>query len=165
MDIARADGDVDAWVEAVSGLEALTAERRYVEAMQGDGMTDEQFVAIVRRVVPQATQKQLNLFRLLRRKNRLSLGSSIASYVRELVDEQRGILRAVVTSAVELDEERVRQVREKIATDTGREVQLETRVDPSILGGLTVRIGDQMLDGSTRTRLQNLRAQLERAAV
>lgn len=165
LEIARADGSIDAWVEAAAALEALTAERRFVEALQGDGMTDERFAAIVRQVLPGAGEKQLNLFRLLRRKGRLALGPSIASYVRELVDDERGVVRALVTSAVELAEEQARRVQERVAAGTGREVHVETQVDPSILGGLTIRIGDQLLDGSTRTRLHNLRSQLERAAV
>lgn len=165
MEIARADGDLDSWLEAVDALEALTAEGRFVAALQGDGMTDERFVAIVRRTLPNATAKQLNLFRLLRRKSRLGLGPSIASYVRELADEERGVLRAVVTTATELDAERLERVRQRIVSSTGRErVELETRVDPSLLGGIQIRIGDQLLDGSVRARLQELRSTLERAA-
>jgi len=66
---------------------------------------------------------------------------------------------------VELDAERAERVRQRIVETTGRNrVELETRVDPAILGGMVVRIGDQMLDGSTRARLQELRSSLERAA-
>ena len=165
MEIARADGDLDAWLEAADALDALTSEARFVVALQADGMTDEKFAAIVRSVLPNATEKQLNVFRLLRRKSRLSLGPSIASYVRELADEERGVLRAVVTTAVELDAQRLEQVRQRIVTMTGRDrVELGTQVDPAILGGMVIRIGDQMLDGSTRARLTELRSSLERAA-
>lgn len=165
IEIARADGDADSWLTAVDGLASLTAESRFVDALQADGMTDEAFVAIVRRVVPGANTKQLNLFRLLRRKGRLSLGRSIASYFRELMDEERNVLRAVVTTAVELDADRRTAVQSRLQTQTGRTVELETRVDPAILGGMTVRMGDQLVDGSTRTRLRNLRSSLERAAL
>lgn len=165
VEIARADGDADAWSTAVEGLASLTAEPRFVDALQADGMTDDAFVAIVRRVVPGATAKQLNLFRLLRRKGRLALGRSIASYFRELMDEERNVVRAVVTTAVELDAERQGAVRAKLQQQTGRTVELETRVDPAILGGMTVRVGDQLVDGSTRTRLRSLRSSLERAAL
>lgn len=165
MDIARTDGDLDAWLEFADALEGLTAESRFVEALQADGMTDEKLVAIIRRVLPSANEKQLNVFRLLRRKARLSLGPSIASYLRELADEERGVLRAVVTTAVPLDADRLERVRQRIVSETGRsQVELETRVDPAIMGGITIRIGDQMLDGSTRARLQELRSSLERAA-
>jgi len=164
MEIAQADGDLDAWLEVADGLEALTSSSAYVEALQADGMTDERFTAIVQRVLPDASQKQVNFLRLLRRKARLSLGPSIASYLRELADEQRGVVRAVVTTAVELDDERRERVRQRIVDTTGRQqVEVEVRVDPDILGGMVVRIGDQMVDGSTRSRLQHLRSSLERA--
>jgi len=163
--IARQDGSLDSWAEAIEGLESLTGQPEFVAALQADGMTDENFQAIVRRVTPGVTPVQLNLFRLLRRKSRLGLGPDIASFFRELVDEERGIARAVVTSAVELDAERRTELERQLAQQTGKLVTVETRVDPSILGGLVVRIGDRMVDGSTRARLQTLRTQLERAAL
>lgn len=163
--IARQEGNLEGWAEAVEALESLTARPEFVAALQADGMTDEKFQAIVRRVLPQATPLQLNLFRLLRRKARLGLGPDIASFFREMVDEERGIARAIVTSAVELDADRRASLERQLAQQTGKQVTVETRVDPSILGGLVVRIGDRMLDGSTRARLQTLRTQLERAAL
>lgn len=165
MEIARADGAFDAWAEAVQSLEALTSNPAYVNALQADGMTDEAFSDIVRRVQPGIGQKPLNLFRLLRRKNRLDLGPSIASFFRELLDEERGVARAQVTTAVAMDDARREQIARRLAEGTGKQVEVEARVDPSILGGLVVRIGDQMLDGSTRTRLRLLRGRLERAVL
>jgi F-type H+-transporting ATPase subunit delta len=165
LDIARQDGDVDGWLSAVDGLEGLTANAQYVAALQGDGMTDERFQAIVRRVVPEVTQNQLNLFRLLRRKNRLMLGPSIAAFFREMVDEERGVVRAEITSAVELDDERRASLTARLREQTGKQVVLEERVDAGLLGGLVVRIGDQLVDGSARTRLRQLRSRLERAAL
>ncbi|GMU41476.1 MAG: ATP synthase subunit delta [Chloroflexota bacterium] len=164
MAIARDEQAVDGWAEALEALSALTANPRHVDALQADGMTDEKFTGIVRAVLPGITAKQLNLFRLLRRKGRLSLGTSIADYFRELVDEERGVVRAVVTTAVDLDENRRAQVQRQLEQNTGRRIVLETRTDPAILGGLVLRIGDEMLDGSTRTRLRGLRSTLERAA-
>jgi F-type H+-transporting ATPase subunit delta len=163
MEIAQRDQSVDSWSEALGALEALTENPRHVNALQADGMTDEKFAAIVRQVLPSITPTQLNLFRLLRRKSRLALGPSIADYFRELVDEAQGVLRAVVTTAVDLDEERRRRVQQQLEQTSGRRVVLETRTDPGILGGMLLRIGDEMLDGSTRTRLRSLRSQLERA--
>lgn len=164
LEIAREERNLDAWAEAVEALGALTAQPAFVAALQGDGMTDERFQAIVQRVLPGATPTQLNLFRLLRRKSRLALGPSIASFFQELLDEERGLARAVVTTAVELDGERRAQLERRLGAQTGRQVSVVTRVDPAILGGLMVRIGDRLLDGSTRTRLRQLRTQLGRVA-
>ena len=163
--IARQDGALDSWAEALEALESLTARPEFVAALQADGMTDDKFQAIVRRVLPGVTPVQLNLFRLLRRKGRLGLGPDIASFFRELVDEERGIARAVVTSAVEPDDDRRSALARRLAEQTGKQVTVETQVDPSILGGLIVRIGDRLVDGSTRARLRALRTQLERAAL
>ena len=163
--IAREQRNLDAWVTAIEGLESLTSQPAFVAALQADGMTDDRFQAIVRRVVPDVTPVQLNLFRLLRRKSRLGLGPDIASFFRELVDEERGVARALVTSAVELEPDRRAALEHRLAEQTGRQVSVETQVDPSILGGLIVRIGDRLVDGSTRARLRALRTQLERVAL
>jgi F-type H+-transporting ATPase subunit delta len=163
--IARDDQSFDAWAAAIDALEGLTAQPSYVEALQADGMTDERFQAIVRRVLPDIGEKQVNFLRLLRRKNRLALGASIASFFRELLDEERGLLRAEVTSAVPLDDAQQQRLIDRLAQETGKQVALEARVDQSLLGGMVVRIGDRLVDGSTRSRLRRLRIQLERAAL
>ena len=155
----------DAWSEAVDALEALTADGSYVAALQGDGMTDERFQAIVRRVLPDVGETQLNLLRLLRRKNRLALGPSIASFYRELLDERRGVARAVVRTAVEIDDARRDRFAEELAQRTGRTVELETEVDPDLIGGAVVRIGDRLIDGSTRAALRGLRQRLEQGTL
>ena len=155
----------DAWSAAVDGLEALTSQSNFVAALQGDGMTDENFQAIVRRVVPDIGSSQLNLLRLLRRKGRLSLGPSIASYYRELLDERRGVARAEIRTAVELDADRLQALREQLAQLTGRTVEVETAVDPELIGGAVVRIGDRLIDGSTRAQLRGLRQRLVQGAL
>jgi len=161
--IAREEGNLDGWAAAVRALGELTAQPAFVQALQGDGMTDERFQAIVRQVAPGITQMQLNLFRLLRRKSRLTLGPSVASFFQDILDEERGVARAVVTTAVDLDADRRAQLEQRLSAQTGKQVSVEARVDPLILGGVVVRIGDRLLDGSTRTRLRHLRGQLERA--
>lgn len=162
--LAREQNTFDAWLEAVDGLEALTSTPGYVTALTADGMTDERFQAIVRQVVPGIGQLQLNLFRLLRRKARLSLGSSIASYFREQWDEERGVARAEVRTAVEIDEERRREIAQRLSQWTGKQVEVELTVDPGLLGGAVIRIGDQLVDGSARGRLRRLREQLAQTA-
>ena len=155
----------DAWTEAVDALEALTSQGAFVTALQGDGMTDEQFQEIVRRVLPDIGDTQHNLLRLLRRKKRLALGPSIASYYRELLDERRGVARAVVRTAVEIDDDLRGRFAEELTRRTGRTVELETEVDPELIGGAVIRIGDRLIDGSTRTALRGLRQRLEQGTL
>lgn len=163
MEIARSDGSFDSWGRALDALNSLTQRSNFVDALQADGMTDEKYVAIVRQVAPDIRPVELNLFRLLRGKGRLALGPSIASYFTELVDAERGVVRAKLRTAVPLEEEQVAGFRARLAAQTGATVELEAEVDPEIVGGAILQVGDQLIDGSTRRRLQRLRQELTAA--
>ena len=83
---------------------------------------------------------------------------------RALIAKQRGESSASVTSAVPLKDDQLAQLRAALKQITGTDVQLETRVDPGLLGGLVVRVGSRMLDSSIRTKLQRLQIVLKGAA-
>ena len=68
-----------------------------------------------------------------------------------------------VTSAVELDDAVVERIGDEIGRQTGRKVELTREVDPSIVGGFVVRVGNAILDASIKNRLDNLRKQIVRA--
>jgi F-type H+-transporting ATPase subunit delta len=78
-------------------------------------------------------------------------------------EEENKLLPVEVTSAIELDNETVQQIGDKIGERTGRRVQLESKVDPDILGGIVVRVGDRILDASIANRLESLRKQVARS--
>jgi F-type H+-transporting ATPase subunit delta len=73
-------------------------------------------------------------------------------------------VRAEVRTAVALDDERREAIASRIREWTGKQVEIETEVDPELLGGAVIRIGDQLIDGSTRGRLRGLREQLVQSA-
>jgi F-type H+-transporting ATPase subunit delta len=73
------------------------------------------------------------------------------------------LLPVQITSAVELDEAVAKQIGEEIGRQTGRKVELSSTVDPDVLGGIVVRVGNSILDASIRTRLERLRKQVARA--
>jgi F-type H+-transporting ATPase subunit delta len=77
--------------------------------------------------------------------------------------EVNKLLPVQVTSAVELDEAVTRQIGEEIGRQTGQKVELTTTVDPDVLGGIVLRVGNSILDASIRTRLDRLRKQVARA--
>jgi F-type H+-transporting ATPase subunit delta len=79
-----------------------------------------------------------------------------------LWQEANQMLPVQVTSAVELDEAVTRQIGEEIGRQTGRKVELTTTVDPDVLGGIVLRVGNSILDASIRTRLERLRKQVAR---
>jgi F-type H+-transporting ATPase subunit delta len=102
---------------------------------------------------------------LLLRKQRLPLFATIVTEFEALVEKAQGIQRATVTSAVELTEaERDRLHRELERVTNGR-VRLEADVDPALLGGAMVRIGDRIIDRSVRSLLDTIREQLHEVSV
>jgi F-type H+-transporting ATPase subunit delta len=79
-----------------------------------------------------------------------------------LWDEAKKLLPVEVTSAVELDEQTVAAIGERIREQTGRNVELSSHVDSAILGGIVLRVGNSILDASIRNRLNQLRNQVAR---
>jgi len=77
-----------------------------------------------------------------------------------VLDRERGVVPAVVTSAVPLSAEEAAAVQARVEAMTGSTVSLRSEVDPSLVGGLTLRVGDRLLDASIRGRLERLRSQL-----
>src|SRR3954468_4727690 len=73
------------------------------------------------------------------------------------------LLPVQITSAVELDDAVTSQIGDEIGRQTGRKIELTSTVDPEVLGGLVVRVGNSILDASVRTRLERLRKQVARA--
>jgi F-type H+-transporting ATPase subunit delta len=102
----------------------------------------------------------LNLARLLLRRGKTSLGPQVREAFEELIDEAKGVHHATVTSAVPLSSDDVSAVTRRLTEITGGSVVVSTEVDESILGGLVVRIGDRLIDGSTKSKLVALKQQL-----
>lgn len=82
-----------------------------------------------------------------------------AEYI-EIANEARGIVNVLVTSAVRLEDDEEARLVAKLNAITGKSVHLEKHVDPSIIGGVVIRIGDKLIDGSIRGQLDRLREQL-----
>jgi F-type H+-transporting ATPase subunit delta len=99
-----------------------------------------------------------NLIALLVSRHRIDLLPAVVREFRRIHERREGIVRATVTSASPLDAEQVRALRERLASLSSARIDLEVEVDPALLGGLTVRLGDQLIDGSVRGRLERLRS-------
>ena len=106
-----------------------------------------------------------NLIGLVQRRRRLESITDIASQFRRLYNRKEGIVEAVATSAAELDEREVAALRTRLEKMTGGRIELSLAVDPSLLGGIQVRLGDLLMDGSARGRLERLRGQLVSGAI
>ena len=115
------------------------------------------------RAVSGADETVTNFLELLVEKHRMPVIFRIRAELDQLWEEENKRLPVQVTSAVELSEETVKQIGDKIAQQTDRKVDLSSTVDPDILGGIIVRVGNSVLDASIRNRLENFRKQVARA--
>ena len=100
------------------------------------------------------------LLLLLADRDRLTAVPDLVDVYRERLMEHQQVVRAEVTTAAPLTPERAAELQKKLAAVTGRKVEMTTRVDPSIIGGVVTRIGSTVYDGSIATQLAKLREKL-----
>jgi ATP synthase F1 delta subunit len=105
----------------------------------------------------------INFLELLIENHRMPVVFRTRRRLDTLWEEQNRLLPVQVTSAIELDAEAVAEIGERVGAQTGRRVELTAIVDPDILGGIVLRVGNAILDASIRNRLEQLRKQVARA--
>jgi F-type H+-transporting ATPase subunit delta len=118
----------------------------------------------VERVVSDADERLLNFLKLLAERHRMPALPRIRRQFDSLWREENQILPVSVTSAVVLDDTLVKNIGERIEEQTRRRVDLSSNVDPDVLGGLVLRVGNMVMDASVRSRLEQVRKQVTKAA-
>jgi F-type H+-transporting ATPase subunit delta len=101
-----------------------------------------------------------NALGILARRRRISALPAVSADLDRLTDEKAGVARVTVISAERLPDSYRERLVEELAAMTGKKVVLDQKLDPELLAGVVVRIGDRVIDGSARTRLAELRTQL-----
>ena len=101
-----------------------------------------------------------NFFKLIAGNRRLFAAQDIIKAYRALSAKERGEVTAEVVSATALNDAQTAELKQALKASVGKDVTLSARVDPTLLGGLIVKVGSRMIDSSLRTKLQNLKVQL-----
>ena len=117
----------------------------------------------LKRVVTGAEPVFMNFLEALIERHRMPAIFRIRDDYQKLWEEERHLLAVEVTSAIELDKATVSSIGDRIGEQTKRTVELSSKVDPDILGGIVLRVGNVILDASIRNRLEQLRKQVARA--
>ena len=118
----------------------------------------------VDKVISGADERLQNFLKLVAERHRAPALPRIRRDFNSLWREEKQLLPVNVTSAVELDEQLVKGIGDRIQEQTGRQVELTSQVDPDVLGGLVVRVGNMVMDASVRSRLEQIRKQVTKAA-
>ena len=162
LDAARQAGQHDPLEDLESFVsEVLGSSRDFNSLLTSVVTTREQKAELIDRIVkPRASEFFTNFLHVLARHERLDLLPVIAQQARLEFDVRSNRKRVAVKSAVPLSDEQSGAVAERLRSTFGFEPILETQVDPSLLGGLVVQVGDTVYDGSLRTQLKSLKQRL-----
>ena len=158
--IALERGQVDVWGLELWAVEDALQNEEFRALLEQAGIPMSRKVQMIGDVLKGVNPLVQNLVCLLISRRRLTLIAGIRQEYLRLVDTHHGRERVEVVSAVPLDADERERVTELLREMVGREVVLENRVDPETLGGLVMRVGDKLIDGSVKGRLEELKESL-----
>jgi F-type H+-transporting ATPase subunit delta len=164
LDLAlTAGGDIPESVlsdlEAINAVVASTPDFNTVLAHPSVSSADKKqlLVSTFENVVNDLT---LRFLQVLADRRRVNLLPYVESSYRELLNARKNIAVASLTSADELSDAAVEEIRARLARRLGKQVELTVKVDPTLVGGVVLRVGDEVIDGSLKGRLAALEASL-----
>ena len=163
FNVAARDGGYDAWLGTLSQFARVLQMPSARTVFASPAVPTQQKRQALDRLLPNAKPMVRNFLHILADRDRLNEVPGIADALRELIDQQRGIITADVTTAIPLDPELERVVAQRLAAYLHRDpdkVTIRGHVDPGIIGGVVARVGDQLIDDSVRGRLERLRRTL-----
>lgn len=152
----RIGNDVGALANAVKSSEELAA------VLSNPAFPRDDREKIVRSILQRigASQTVVNFARLLLDRERMSAIPDISRELDAMINDKSGRVTAQVTSAIALTPAQKSQLTATLEKLSGKKIQLDTREDPEILGGVVAKVGDLVYDGSLKTQLQRLRHNL-----
>jgi len=152
--------ELEIWRGDLERLSALVKDPLIFAFLESPRINFEEKARILRQGLEGVNPLVMNLALLLVARRRLDLLADMVLEYGRLVDEYRGIAHAEVATAVPIELEEKDKLIRHLSDLVGMKIALTDRVDPSIIGGLVARVGDKIIDGSTRSRLHALRASL-----
>jgi F-type H+-transporting ATPase subunit delta len=165
FEVAREKGKLDAiGADLAQFADAVEADRDLQVFLFSPHFASAEKVEGLRRAIGGADPEFLNFLELLIEKGRMTEVFRIRREFEQLWKREDKRIDVTVTSAVELDPAVVAKIGEEIERQTGQTVELASRVDDEILGGIVLQVGNMVLDASIRNRLEKLRKSVAQAA-
>lgn len=165
FEIAVRDGSMVAWLAALAVAQERLTSPQVLRLLSNPSLPTTSRVEALERILgPDVTGAPHNLLALMVRRGRFELLPTVIGEFTRLHHRREGIVEAVVTSATALEATDVKALQLRLVAMTGGRVELQQEVDPGLLGGIQVRVGDRLIDGSVRGRLDRLRAGLSHIA-
>lgn len=163
--LGKENGELDEIHAKLQGIHAFLSEAPDVE----HSLANPVFPADIKKAVIDEIIKAFGITGILETfismlvaRRRIQCLRQILDAFQDLMDEEKGVVRAVVTTAVPLSGDIAQRVRDLLTKATGKEVVVHLQEEPAILGGVIARVGDMVWDGSLRSQLQGLKHYIER---
>ena len=160
FDLAREEGRIAQWREDLLRAVETLSNREVAAALANPRLTLTERTRLALDVLTGVGEPARNLVRLLIERGRLNVLDDLVETYDDLSDRESGVVRANVTTAVPVDDALKTRIGRTLSEKLGAAVQTEVHQDPTILGGLIIRVGDRVIDSSLRTRLAQLRTAL-----
>ncbi len=158
FELATEEGSVDKWSRELALIRVVLADPPARAILANPSVSLETRLAAVDALdLPGIGPQGLNLMRLLAARRRVEQMDEVVEHFEVLADEAAGRVRASVTTAVPLSEEERNKLAGDLSAQLGKDVRLVAEVDPAILGGLLLQVGDRLTDASVAGRLDQLR--------
>ncbi len=160
FEIALEAGELERWQSDLEKIVRVVSDADFKAFLENPKIHLEEKEKLLSGQMKEVNPLALNLVLLLVSQGRLDIAGEIADEYRRLWNRHRGIELAEVTTAVPLDKEDEQKLAEHLGRMVGKKVEIRADIDSGIIGGFIARIGDRLLDGSTRCQLAALKKAL-----
>lgn len=164
-DASSADERVDKWSDDLVRVDELVGNEEFLLFLQHAAVPFQRKVDVIGEALADVDGMARNLLCVMTSQGNPGAIGEVSREFQRLLDAQRGVARVKAISAAPLSDAEKRAIEEFVKRQTGGEVAIEASVDPSIIGGLTLRIGDKLLDGSVKARLETMKEELQTASM
>ena len=165
FDIAFENDTFDEWATDLDALAMALGDEDFAALLDAPQVPMSVKTDGIDKVLGELGDKAQNLAKLLVMHSASGIAPAIRDDYRAMLDAERGVARADIATAVPIDDAVRSEIVTRLSALVGHEVQATFREDPEILGGMVARVGDRLVDGSVRSKLQSLRQTLGRPVV
>ena len=159
--IALENDELDTWSDDLMYLANALENEEFSEFLNAPQVSITQKAEVIKNTLGDTVARlAINLLSLLASRNLAHTMPGVVEQYQRMLDAQQGIEQATVVSAVPLNDDQRQNISEMLKSIVDKDIRLTSRVEPEIVGGIIARVGDHVIDGSTKTKLNQLRREL-----